>query len=71
MGEHQSHKDQLQLSLLSANFPLYDPNTNTGNEVISDTEMKVARQTVFHNSEHASYLVLPIISTDTLNKLRG
>ena len=69
-GHQIAAGNQLRLSIFSANFPLFDPNTNTGNEVISDTETQVARQSIFHDSDHPSYLVLPVIAAEVLAALK-
>ena len=51
----------LRLSIFSAAFPEYEPNSNTGNEAATDTEMRVARQSIFHDAIRPSHLVLPVI----------
>ena len=51
----------VRLSIFSAAFPEYDPNSNTGNPSATDTEMRIAKQTIFHDSVRASHLVLPVI----------
>ena len=55
----KGHKIRLHLS--SSRFPLWDRNTNTGNNPATDSEIKVARQTIYHDNKRPSYLVLPII----------
>lgn len=55
----QSHR--IRLDITSSNFPLWDRNLNTGNDPGSDTQMVVARQTIYHTSARPSHLVLPII----------
>jgi uncharacterized protein len=52
---------QIRLEISSSNFPHYDRNLNTGQPVGVDSEMIVARQTVFHDAMHASHVVLPIM----------
>ena len=69
-GHQIAAGNQLRLSIFSANFPLFDPNTNTGNEVISDVETKVATQSVFHEQDHPSHIVLPIIPKGVLATLK-
>ena len=51
----------LRLSIFSSAFPEYAPNTNTGKAAASDTEQRIARQTLYHDAERLSYIVLPII----------
>ena len=56
----KGHKIRLHLS--SSRFPLWDRNTNTGNDPATDSQTKVARQTVFHDAERPSCIVLPVRS---------
>lgn len=53
---------RLRLSIFSSAFPEYDPNTNTGDIVATDCQMKIARQSIYHDSQRPSYLSLPILS---------
>jgi uncharacterized protein len=55
----RGHRIRLEVS--SSNFPRFDRNPNSGKPFGTDTELLSARQTVFHDREHASHLVLPII----------
>lgn len=57
----QGHRICLQIS--SSAFPKYDRNLNTGESLASGTRMAVAQQTIFHDAEHPSRLVLPIVPT--------
>jgi putative CocE/NonD family hydrolase len=52
---------RIRLNITSSSFPSFNPNTNTGNPVATDVDVKIAKQTILHNSEEASYLNLPII----------
>ena len=52
---------RIRLDVTSSNFPRWDRNPNTGHEFGADTELAVAHQTILHDSEHPSYLVLPIV----------
>jgi putative CocE/NonD family hydrolase len=45
----------------SSNFPRFDRNPNSGKPFGSDTELLSATQTVLHDQEHPSQLVLPVI----------
>ena len=69
-GHQIAAGNQLRLSIFSANFPLFDPNPNTGNEVISDVETKVATQSVFHEQDYPSHIVLPVIAAEVLAVLK-
>ncbi len=52
---------QIRLHLSSSRFPLWDRNTNTGNNPATDTETKVAHQTVHHDATYPTHLVLPVL----------
>ena len=52
---------QIRLEISSSNFPRFDRNTNTGNLIAADSELKPALQTVLHAGQHASYVTLPIV----------
>jgi uncharacterized protein len=52
---------RIRLDISSSNFPRFARNNNTGNEIATDTELRVAHQTVFHTSEYPSHAVLPVI----------
>ena len=52
---------RIRVDVASANFPRFDRNLNTGNPVGDDTEIRVARQRVFHDAEHPSHIILPVI----------
>ena len=41
--------------------PHYDANPNTGNEIATDVKLNKAINTVFHDKEHPSKIILPII----------
>jgi uncharacterized protein len=53
----------IRLEISSSNFPRFDRNPNTGDLPSRSTEMVSALQTVFHDTEHPSRLVLPVIPT--------
>lgn len=55
---------RLRLSIFSAAFPEYDPNSNTGKVAATDTDSRVAKQTLFHDSHRPSHLVLPVIQLE-------
>ena len=52
----------LRLDVSSSDFPNFDRNHNTGKDFWSDAELKVAKQTVFHNSEMPSRILMPLVS---------
>lgn len=52
---------RIRVEISSSNFPRYNRNLNTGNPIAADTEIRVAHQTVFHDAEHPSHVLLPVI----------
>lgn len=52
---------RIRLEISSSNFPRFDRNLNTGNGSATDTETRIAHQTVFHDAQRPSYLCLPVI----------
>jgi putative CocE/NonD family hydrolase len=55
----RGHRIRLEIS--SSNFPRFDRNPNSGKPFGTDTELLPARQTVFHDPQHPSHLLLPVI----------
>jgi putative CocE/NonD family hydrolase len=53
----------VRLDISSANFPRWDRNPNTGPQSGSDAT-EVAHQKIFHDQQHQSRLVLPILPWD-------
>ncbi len=60
-GHQIATGNRLRLSIFSAAFPEYDPNTNTGNDAATDTETRIAEQTIYHDCLRPSHLVIPVI----------
>jgi putative CocE/NonD family hydrolase len=52
---------RIRLDVTSSNFPRWDRNPNTGHDFGVDAEVAVARQTILHDREHPSYVVLPVV----------
>lgn len=63
-GHQLAPDSRLRLSICSAYFPECDPNTNTGNPALTDTEVRVAKQTIFHDQGRPSHVVIPVIDSD-------
>lgn len=55
----KGHRIRLEVS--SSAFPKYDRNLNTGEPVDTGTRMEQAENRVWHDAEHPSRLVLPIV----------
>ena len=52
---------RIRVDIASSNFPRFDRNTNTGNVIAADAEVRVAHQQVFHDAAHPSHIILPVI----------
>ena len=55
----------IRVDITSSNFPHFDRNLNTGNDPATDTEIRVAQQTVYHTAQYPSHIVLPVIPRGT------
>jgi len=53
---------RIRIHVSSSSWPLWDRNQNTGNPIGRDSEIVVARQTIYHDEDHASRIILPIVS---------
>ena len=53
---------RIRLEVSSSNFPRFDRNPNTGEPFGESAELRRADQTIFHDRERPSRLVLPIVS---------
>lgn len=52
---------KLRLEIASSNFPRFDRNPNTGGSPESGTRKTKATNMIYHDREHASALILPIV----------
>lgn len=52
---------RIRVSVTSSNFPQFDRNPNTGAPLGSDSEVRVASQTIHHGGSRPSHIVLPIV----------
>jgi putative CocE/NonD family hydrolase len=55
----KGHRIRLEVS--SSNFPKFDRNPNTGGKVADAAKLQKASQTVFHDEQHPSSLVLTVM----------
>ena len=53
---------QIRLDVSSSNFPRFDVNPNTGGPLGEPGPLIVAENTIYHDAEHPSHIVLPIVS---------
>jgi putative CocE/NonD family hydrolase len=52
---------RLRLEVSSSNFPRFDRNLNTGETQATATRLEKARNIIYHDTEHPSALILPVI----------
>jgi len=62
------HRVRLEIS--SSVYPEVFPNQNTGNPIATDTEWRVAQQTIYHDSIYPSAIILPVIAESPTGKIR-
>jgi len=53
---------RIRLEITSSSAPYYNPNQNTGNPVATDTEWRVANQTIHHDRARPSAVTLPVMN---------
>jgi putative CocE/NonD family hydrolase len=53
---------RIRLQVTSSNFPRWDRNPNTGHPFGQDAELRTARQTILHDREHPSHVLLPLVA---------
>jgi hypothetical protein len=58
---------RIRLDVSSSNFPRFDVNPNTGEPLNNNRRWAVAENTVYHDAEHPSHLLLPIIPASSAN----
>ena len=52
---------RIRVDITSSNFPQFDRNLNSGEDLATRTRIRVARQTVFHTPDRASHILLPVV----------
>ncbi len=57
----KGHKIQVEIS--SSNFPKYDRNPNTGEKFGENAQLKKAKQTIYHDNQYPSHIVLPVLKS--------
>ena len=53
----------IRVDISSSNFPKYDRNLNTGGVLYKETELVVAENTIYHDVDNPSYIMLPVVPT--------
>jgi putative CocE/NonD family hydrolase len=51
---------RIRIDITSSNFPQFDRNPNTGEPLGESKNVRVAKQTIYHDKGHPSYIVLPV-----------
>lgn len=52
---------RIRVYISSSNFPRFNRNLNTGEKTFGGAKMQKATQTIYHDAEHPSAIVLPLI----------
>ena len=52
---------RLRVEVSSSNFPRFDRNPNMGGELWNETSMQAAHQSVYHDRDRPSHVLLPVI----------
>jgi putative CocE/NonD family hydrolase len=55
----KGHRIRVEVS--SSNFPRFDRNLNTGKSAAASSEFVKATNTVLHDSQHPSAIILPLV----------
>ncbi len=55
---------RIRVDISSSNFPRFDINPNTGEPLNNNRGLAVATNTIYHDAEHPSHIVLPIIPAE-------
>jgi putative CocE/NonD family hydrolase len=53
-------RHKIRLDVSSSNFPRFDVNPNTGEPLNENRRWRIAENTVFFDTQHASHIVLPV-----------
>jgi predicted acyl esterase len=52
---------RLRVEVMSASFPVFSRNLNTGGHNEKDTDYVPAEQTIYHNAKYPSHVLLSVI----------
>ncbi|HUQ92253.1 MAG TPA: CocE/NonD family hydrolase [Bryobacteraceae bacterium] len=53
---------RIRVDVTSSNFPQYDRNPNTGEDLGVSDRVRTANQTVFHSGDRRSHILLPVVA---------
>ncbi|HVP07512.1 MAG TPA: CocE/NonD family hydrolase C-terminal non-catalytic domain-containing protein, partial [Candidatus Acidoferrum sp.] len=62
---------KLRVEVASASFPHYSRNLNTGGHNETETKYVSAKQTIYHDKDHASHVLLPVIPQPQYSDMTG
>ena len=54
--------NRIRVQVSSGSFPRWNRNLGTGEPLVSGTAMRIAEQEVYHDPEHPSAIILPVVS---------
>jgi putative CocE/NonD family hydrolase len=60
--------DRLRVEVASADFPMFSRNLNTGGHNETETAFVSARQVIYHDKQHPSHVLLPVIPAEEMRK---
>jgi putative CocE/NonD family hydrolase len=52
---------RIRVDITSSNFPQFDRNPNTGEDLGASGRVRVARQTILHSAQYPSHILLPVV----------
>jgi putative CocE/NonD family hydrolase len=52
---------RIRVDVTSSNFPQFDRNPNTGDDLGATARVRTAKQTIYHGGSRASHIVLPVV----------
>jgi len=58
---------RIRVDVTSSNFPQFDRNLNSGEDLATASRPRVAKQTVFHGAAKASHILLPVVPVPAKN----
>ncbi len=60
---------RIRITIISASNPRYEPNPNTGEPFRQHTRTLKATQQIYHDKDHASYVLLPFVNSSDIQGL--
>jgi hypothetical protein len=60
---------RIRVDITSSNFPQFDRNPNTGEDLGVSDRLRIANQTVYHSAERPTHIVLPVVDVPNHSKL--